>query len=93
MSKLFLSHTNVDKPFVRKLAADLRNNGHTVWIDEAVNSLPSQILERSLQRLLVLHRVLIIIENNKKGALCALAFGKKIQIFFWAYSVVAYTIR
>ncbi|PRY22737.1 TIR domain-containing protein [Spirosoma oryzae] len=35
MSKIFLSHTSVDKPFVRKLAADLRNYGHTVWIDEA----------------------------------------------------------
>lgn len=35
MSKIFLSHTSTDKPFVRKFAADLRNNGHTVWIDEA----------------------------------------------------------
>ncbi|MFT6442667.1 MAG: hypothetical protein ACJASQ_000437 [Crocinitomicaceae bacterium] len=35
MSKVFLSHTSNDKPFVRKLAADLRNYGHTVWIDEA----------------------------------------------------------
>lgn len=35
MSKIFLSHTSADKPFVKKLAADLRNNGHTVWIDEA----------------------------------------------------------
>lgn len=35
MSKIFLSHTKTDKPFVRKLAADLRNYSHTVWIDEA----------------------------------------------------------
>ncbi|NUY81893.1 toll/interleukin-1 receptor domain-containing protein [Flavobacterium sp. MAH-1] len=35
MSRIFLSHTSTDKPFVRKLAADLRLNGHTVWIDEA----------------------------------------------------------
>ncbi len=35
MSKVFLSHSSVDKPFARKLAADLRANGHTVWIDEA----------------------------------------------------------
>ncbi len=35
MSKIFLSHTSVDKPFVRTLAIDLRRNGHTVWIDEA----------------------------------------------------------
>lgn len=35
MSKIFLSHTSLDKPFVRKLAADLMKNGHSVWIDEA----------------------------------------------------------
>ena len=35
MSRIFLSHTSTDKPFVRKLANDLRANGHTVWIDEA----------------------------------------------------------
>lgn len=35
MSRVFLSHSNKDKSFVRKLAADLRANGHTVWIDEA----------------------------------------------------------
>lgn len=35
MSKIFLSHTSIDKPFVRKIAADLRSHGHTVWIDEA----------------------------------------------------------
>ena len=35
MSKVFLSHTSKDKPFVRKLANDLRSYGHTVWIDEA----------------------------------------------------------
>lgn len=35
MSKIFLSHTSIDKPFARKLGADLRNYGHTIWIDEA----------------------------------------------------------
>lgn len=35
MSKIFLSHTSIDKSFVRKLSADLRRYGHTVWIDEA----------------------------------------------------------
>lgn len=35
MSKIFLSHSHSDKPFTRKLAADLRAYGHTVWIDEA----------------------------------------------------------
>lgn len=35
MSSVFLSHSHADKPFARKLAADLRVAGHTVWIDEA----------------------------------------------------------
>lgn len=35
MSKVFLSHSTADKTFARKLTADLRANGHTVWIDEA----------------------------------------------------------
>ena len=35
MSKIFLSHTSTDKKFVRKLGADLRRYGHTIWIDEA----------------------------------------------------------
>ncbi len=35
MSSIFLSHSHADKPFARRLAADLRVSGHTVWIDEA----------------------------------------------------------
>ncbi|WP_397533736.1 toll/interleukin-1 receptor domain-containing protein [Roseateles sp.] len=35
MSSVFLSHSHADKPFARKLAADLRLAGHAVWIDEA----------------------------------------------------------
>lgn len=35
MSSIFLSHNSKDKPFVRKLAEDLRKNGHYAWIDEA----------------------------------------------------------
>lgn len=35
MSYVFLSHSHQDKPFVRKLAAELRHHGHIVWIDEA----------------------------------------------------------
>jgi hypothetical protein len=35
MAYVFLSHSHADKPFVKRLAADLRNAGHSVWIDEA----------------------------------------------------------
>ena len=35
MSSIFMSHSSADKPFVRRLAEDLRKNGHYVWVDEA----------------------------------------------------------
>jgi hypothetical protein len=35
MASVFLSHTYVDKPFVRRLGADLAALGAQVWIDEA----------------------------------------------------------
>lgn len=35
MAYVFLSHSHADKPFARRLAADIRNAGHSVWIDEA----------------------------------------------------------
>jgi hypothetical protein len=34
-ASVFLSHTHVDKPFVRRLGADLAALGARVWIDEA----------------------------------------------------------
>ncbi|MBP3618911.1 MAG: toll/interleukin-1 receptor domain-containing protein [Lachnospiraceae bacterium] len=34
MSTIFLSHTSVDKPFVEKLAKDLKNLGINVWYDK-----------------------------------------------------------
>lgn len=46
MSKIFLSHTSADKPFVRKLAADLRNHGHTVWIDEAEINIGDSLIDK-----------------------------------------------
>ena len=34
MPSLFLSHTRVDKPFVEKLASDLKQLGINVWFDK-----------------------------------------------------------
>lgn len=34
MSSIFLSHTSVDKPFVEKLATDLKRIGVNVWFDK-----------------------------------------------------------
>lgn len=36
MPSIFLSHTSIDKPFVEKLARDLRRIGVNVWYDRWV---------------------------------------------------------
>ena len=41
MISVFLSHSNDDKPEVRKLSDDLRNNGFSVWLDE-INIIPGR---------------------------------------------------
>lgn len=46
MSSIFLSHSHADKPFARKLAADLRAAGHTVWIDEAEINIGDSLIEK-----------------------------------------------
>lgn len=34
MAKIFISHSSKDKKFVRQLAEDLRDSGHSPWLDE-----------------------------------------------------------
>lgn len=46
MSSIFLSHSHTDKPFARRLAADLRKAGHAVWIDEAEINIGDSLIEK-----------------------------------------------
>ena len=46
MSSIFLSHNSVDKPFVRKLANDLRRRGHYAWVDEAEIKVGDSLIEK-----------------------------------------------
>jgi hypothetical protein len=46
MSSVFLSHSHKDKVFVRRLAKDLRRNGHVVWIDEAEINIGDSLVEK-----------------------------------------------
>lgn len=46
MPYVFLSHAHEDKPFARRLAADLRNAGHSVWIDEAAINIGDSLIEK-----------------------------------------------
>lgn len=51
MAYVFLSHAHQDKPFVRQLAADLRREGHAVWIDEAEINIGDSLVEKISQGL------------------------------------------
>jgi len=46
LSTIFLSHNSKDKPFVRRLANDLRANGIKVWVDEAEILLGDSLLNK-----------------------------------------------
>ena len=46
MAYIFLSHSHHDKPFARKVAADIRASGHTVWIDEAEINVGDSLIEK-----------------------------------------------
>lgn len=43
---IFLSHTHADKPFVRKLAADLEAHGIQYWLDEAEIQVGQSLIEK-----------------------------------------------
>lgn len=43
-SSIFISHTNIDKPFVRRFGADLAAMGARVWIDEAELNIGDSLL-------------------------------------------------
>lgn len=43
---IFLSHTRMDKPFVRQLARDLERLGARVWLDEAEIMLGDSLIEK-----------------------------------------------
>ena len=43
---VFISHTNVDKPFVRRVGADLAALGARVWIDEAELKIGDSLLAK-----------------------------------------------
>ena len=46
---IFLSHTETDKPFVRKLARDLDSHGIKYWLDEAEIKIGESLIEKIRQ--------------------------------------------
>ncbi len=64
----FLSHSSKDKPFVRKLAADLVASGVKVWIDEQRILVGDSIPEKVAQGLAESDFFLIVISHNSVGS-------------------------
>lgn len=46
MSSIFLSHSHADKPFVNKLAKDLRMSGYYVWTDDAEIKVGDSLIQK-----------------------------------------------
>lgn len=64
MSSIFLSHTHSDKPFTRKLAADLRHHVHLVWLDEAEIEVGDSLIEKIRDGIDRVDFVMAIISKN-----------------------------
>lgn len=61
---IFLSHTAVDKPFVRRLVRDLGNQGLECWIDEVEIKVGESLLERILNGIASLDYVGVILSPD-----------------------------
>jgi hypothetical protein len=68
VSKVFLSHNHADKPFVRKLAADLRQAGHTVWIDEAEIKIGDSLIDKIREGLDQVDLVIAVLSEASIGS-------------------------
>ncbi|MTT53109.1 TIR domain-containing protein [Alcanivorax sp. VBW004] len=65
MSKcIFLSHTHADKPFVRRLAADLEAHGIRYWLDEAEIKVGQSLIEKIRQGLDSVDYVAAVLSPN-----------------------------
>lgn len=64
MASVFLSHNSNDKPFVRKLAKDLQEKGHVVWIDEAEINIGDSLVEKIREGLDKVDYVAVVLSSN-----------------------------
>lgn len=64
----FLSHSSLDKPFIRQLAADLTSNGVDVWLDEQRIRVGDSIPEKLAQGLAGSDFFLIAMSDHSAGS-------------------------
>ena len=61
---VFLSHNHIDKPFVRRLAADLRISGVRVWLDEAELNIGDSLFARIGAAIRDVDYLAVVLSNN-----------------------------
>jgi TIR domain/AbiTii len=64
MAKIFLSHSSKDKDFVRRLADDLTEMGHTVWLDERQIKVGDSIVSKVSEGIATADYVVIVLSSN-----------------------------
>lgn len=90
MSSIFMSHSSDDKPFVRKLAGDLRANGHYVWVDEAEIKVGDSLIEKIEEGIENTEYLGVVLSKNSveskwvksevRIALTQEIYGKKVKV-------------
>lgn len=73
LGKIFVSHSSVDKPFVRKLASAIERAGFAVWLDEK-ELMPGDPLARRIGEALDNARVVLVVVSAASIASRWLAF-------------------
>jgi hypothetical protein len=64
MGSVFLSHSHVDKPFVRRLAADLKAAGVDVWLDEAEIKIGDSLIRKIEESISTVEYVAACLSSN-----------------------------
>jgi hypothetical protein len=63
LGHVFISHTAVDKPFVRQLAERLRSEGFQIWLDER-DLMPGDALAQRISEALLSARVVLVVVSR-----------------------------
>ena len=64
MAIVFISHSSKDKPFAKRLATDLADRGHTVWLDEWIIKIGECIVTKIERGISDADYVIIILSQN-----------------------------
>jgi hypothetical protein len=64
LPSVFLSHNHADKPFVRRLAADLENQGVPFWLDEAEIKVGESLIEKIRGGIDKMDYVVVVLSPN-----------------------------